>query len=291
MINRLALGTAQFGSRYGVANRSGEVAASELAAILETARSAGITVCDTAAVYGDSESRLGAAGVGGWKIVTKLPPLPPSITAVEQWVSDSVGQSLERLRQPALWGVLLHRTDDLDGNYASALYRGLQAVRHRGLVRKIGLSVYSPSQLDAFWPRFDFDLVQAPLNVIDQRLVTSGWLARLHASGAEVHARSVFLQGLLLMAAADRPAYFSRWAALFDRWQAWLDRRHGDAVKACLDFVLSHQAVSHAVIGVETRAQLQGILAAAGTPAITPLPTEFASDDVDLIEPFRWNQA
>ena len=288
MINRLALGTAQFGSRYGVANRSGEVAASELAAILETARTAGIEVCDTAAVYGDSESRLGAAGVGGWKIVTKLPPLPPSVIDAEQWVSDSVGQSLERLRQPALWGVVLHRTDDLGGAHASAIYQGLQALRARGVIRKIGLSVYSPSQLDAFWPRFDFDLVQAPLNVIDQRLVTSGWLSRLHAAGAEVHARSAFLQGLLLMAAADRPAYFSRWAALFDRWQAWLDDRQVDAVKACLDFVRSHHGVSHAVVGVDTRAQLQGILAAAGAPAIATLPGEFASDDVDLIEPFRW---
>jgi aryl-alcohol dehydrogenase-like predicted oxidoreductase len=288
MIERLALGTAQFGSRYGVANRSGEVSSSELASILETARAAGVEMCDTAAAYGESESRLGAAGVDGWRIVTKLPPLPPSVANVEQWVHDSVNQSLARLRQASLWGVLLHRADDFAGAHGSTIHRTLQALRARGVIRKIGVSVYSPAQLDALWGRFHFDLVQAPLNVVDQRLVTSGWLARLQAAGTEVHARSAFLQGLLLMAPGDRPAYFARWTPLFDRWQAWLARAQVNAVKACLDFVLSHRGVSHAVAGVDTCAQLQGILAAAGTPPIEPLAAGFASEDVDLIEPFRW---
>ena len=37
------------------------------------------------------------------------------------------------------------------------------------------------------------------MNIIDRRLELSGWLERLSDEGVEVHARSVFLQGLLLM--------------------------------------------------------------------------------------------
>lgn len=73
---RLALGTAQFGMRYGVANRVGQVPAGEARRILERARTAGMDTLDTAAAYGASETLLGSVGVADWIVVTKLPPCP-----------------------------------------------------------------------------------------------------------------------------------------------------------------------------------------------------------------------
>jgi aryl-alcohol dehydrogenase-like predicted oxidoreductase len=288
MTNRLALGTAQFGGVYGVANRSGEVSDTELSAILQTARSSGIDVCDTAALYGRAEERLGAAGVDGWKIVTKLPALPEGVDDVAAWLDASLAASLTRLRQPSLWGLLLHRSADLRGPRAQALIGALQSVRQRGVVHKIGLSVYSPGELDALWSS-TFDLVQAPLNVFDRRLQTSGWLDRLERAGVEVHARSVFLQGVLVMPASMRHSYFSRWSALFERWSAWLAETGVDPVKACLDLALAHRGVWRVVVGVETRSQLQQLIDAAGAPRTGITPDQFAVDDVDLLEPYRWD--
>lgn len=288
MTSRLALGSAQFGSKYGVANRTGEITSAELSAILETAKAAGISVCDTAALYGNAESRLGDAGLDGWKVVTKLPPLPESVTDVEGWVLSALGESLTRLRQPSVWGLLLHRAADLRGPRAAELYAALATVRARGLVTRIGLSIYSPGELDDLWPAFTFDLVQAPLNVFDQRLISSGWLERLTREGAEVHARSVFLQGVLLMPAAGRPSYFDRWTPLLDSWFTWLAQHHVSATKACLDFVLAHRSVSQVVIGVDSDAQLRELMAAADAPVASQPPSRFATHDADLLEPFRW---
>ena len=46
---------------------------------------------------------------------------------------------------------------------------------------------------------YNFDIVQAPFNLIDRRLIETGWLEKLNMSNIEVHCRSCFLQGLLLM--------------------------------------------------------------------------------------------
>lgn len=288
MTSRLALGTAQFGSSYGVANRTGAVSERELSAILETAKAAGLTVLDTAALYGNAESRLGEAGVNGWRIVTKLPPLPADAGDIEQWALNAIHDSLARLRQPSVFGLLLHRANDLRGPRAAELYAALSVAKKQGLVSKIGVSIYSPSELDDLPSTFKFDLVQAPLNVFDRRLVSSGWLDRLAGEGAEVHARSVFLQGLLLMRSADRPAYFARWSPQLAAWTSWFESHHLTAEKACLDFVLSHPSIAQVVIGVDTVSQLRDLIAAANAPAAALAPSTLAVDDAGLIEPFRW---
>jgi aryl-alcohol dehydrogenase-like predicted oxidoreductase len=161
-------------------------------------------------------------------------------------------------------------------------------VRGDGLTKKIGVSAYGPADLAAAWSA-DFDIVQAPFNVLDQRLLTTGWLDRFAKDGVEFHARSVFLQGVLLMPAAQRHGYFNRWTPLFERWQDWLSQHGGDAVKACLDFALAHDGISHVVVGVQTHEQLHQVIHAASTPRLPALAAGFASDDVALIEPYRWS--
>ena len=87
---RIALGTAQFGMDYGIANTKGQVTRSEVKEIIQLAESRGIDTIDTAIVYGESEACLGDAGVQGFKVITKLPPLPESCTDVGGWVQEGI---------------------------------------------------------------------------------------------------------------------------------------------------------------------------------------------------------
>src|SRR3979490_7479 len=107
MQNRLALGTVQFGQRYGVANDSGQVPSAAVRAILLRAAEAGIDTLDNAIAYGDSETRLGAVGVSSWRVITKLPSPPDNVSDAGQWVYAQVRGSLQRLRVGQLEGVLL----------------------------------------------------------------------------------------------------------------------------------------------------------------------------------------
>lgn len=181
---KLALGTVQFGLAYGIANEGGKPGEAEVADILATAQRHGITTLDTAVSYGDAETVLGSLlGTRTWRIITKLPGLPTDLPseAVRAWCETQVRSSAGRLRVQCLDGVLLHRPRDLVEARGDALATALLALKGAGLAKATGISIYAPDELDliaaergdAF--RHTLDIVQAPLNVFDRQLETSGW--------------------------------------------------------------------------------------------------------------------
>jgi aryl-alcohol dehydrogenase-like predicted oxidoreductase len=285
--SRLALGTVQFGLTYGIANRDGQVSPAEAARILACGREHGLDTLDTAAAYGESERRLGEIGVGDWRVVSKLPPLPQDCRDVHAWVERSALASLERLRIPVLYGLLVHRSADLASARGAELFSALQELKRGGLVCRVGASVYAPEELETLMQRFALELVQAPFNIVDRRLETSGWLRRLKADGTEVHTRSVFLQGLLLLSADARPAQFARWQELWSAWDRWLAGTGRSGAEACLGFALRHPEIDRVVIGVDSAAQLAAAVAA-GLPLPEDPPAEISCADPELVEPSHW---
>lgn len=91
---KLALGTAQFGLNYGIANKTGRVPPNEVRKILAEAARRGMDVLDTAIAYGESESMLGEIGVPNWRVVSKLPAVPEDCNNVLDWVAEQIGGSL-----------------------------------------------------------------------------------------------------------------------------------------------------------------------------------------------------
>ncbi len=288
-MSRLALGTVQFGLPYGIANRAGQVTRSEAKAMLQLAAIKGIDTLDTAISYGDSETCLGELGTRDFKVVTKLPAVPNDCEDVSAWVTQQVNASLARMNVTSVYGLLLHRSAQLLDANGTELYRALQVLKDSGQVQKLGVSIYSPSELDVLIPQYHFDLVQAPFNLVDQRLYRSGWMQRLKDQGVEVHTRSVFLQGLLLMAQADIPAKFSPWNELWNGWHRWLANHDISALEACLAFPLSYHKIDMVVVGADNVNQLNQIIDAASGKAINDLP-DLESKDEMLINPAHWTK-
>ena len=286
---RLCLGTAQFGQHYGIANQSGKVSKEEASRILSLAQERGVDSIDTAMDYGDSEHVLGQVGVSRFNVVTKLPALPDDVADVQAWVNAMVGASLNRLGAPFLYGLLLHRPGQLSGKQGAALSIALQNVKATGLVRKIGVSIYDPEELESILDALPVDLIQAPFNLIDRRLHTSGWLDRLHDKGVEIHVRSVFLQGLLLMPPTAVPGKFrKRWPKVWDTWYGWLSANPAvSAVQACIGFVHGFSQINRIVIGVDSPIQLSQIIGGLkiGSPKNWPAMGHY---DRLLISPYLW---
>ena len=132
-------------------------------------------------------------GINGWNVITKLPSLPSGCQAVGPWVKAQIEQSLSRLGIQQLQGVLLHRPDDLFGENGKSLVKALKELKAEGLTRQVGVSVYGPEELEKLTSLMTLDLVQTPLNILDRRLVSSGWASRLKDRGTELHVRSTFL--------------------------------------------------------------------------------------------------
>ncbi len=286
---KIALGTVQFGMEYGVANSTGKVTPEQASLILDTARRSGVDTIDTAIGYGDSESVLGRTGVSAWKVVSKLPAVPPHATDVGDWVMSQVADSLSRLKVRQLHGLLLHAPKQLLEPNGTELMKALAEVKKRGLVAKIGISIYEPADLDCLLRIGRVDIVQAPLNILDRRLIESGWARRLKESGVELHTRSAFLQGLLLVRPSDRPARFARWQAVWDAWDRWLSESNESALSACLKYVLTIKDVDRVIVGVDDVTHLRQILLIPCIP-LGPLPAwpPQACDSM-LINPSHWN--
>ena len=273
---------------YGIANPHGQVDLSEGAAIIQRACEAGIDTLDTAVSYGDSEINLGKIGVANWRVVSKLPQLPDSTDATT-WVRRQVVESLNRLNVESLYALLIHHPAALLGPDGAALYEAIVGAKNEGLVSKIGISVYGPEEIDEISSLFLIDIVQAPFSIVDRRLITSGCLERMAEKGIELHVRSVFLQGLLLMDRLHRPADFERWDKLWAKWHDWLLQAQLTPLQACLGFVASRQGVHRLVIGVDSCAQLEQILAAMDLAQALTFPEELACQDPQLINPSNWS--
>lgn len=286
---KLALGTVQFGLDYGIANTSGQVSPQEAVAILDLAQLAGMDTLDTAIAYGDSEAALGRIGVKGWRIVSKLPGLPDECPDVGRWVREQVRGALARLGVERLHAVLLHRPDQLFGGSGPALLAALREIRDEGFADKIGVSVYTPAELDRLFDLARFDMVQAPLNIFDRRLVTTGWAQRLKALDVELHTRSSFLQGLLLLPGAQRPEKFGRWQPLWEVWTRWLSDSGTSALEACLQYPMSISEVDRVIVGVDSALQLREILKAS-SGSLAGLPELPEPIDEALLNPAAWNQ-
>ena len=290
-MNRIALGTAQFGLSYGIANQAGQVSQLDAATMLKYAYSCGISTVDTAMVYGDSEICLGEIGVGNFNVITKLPAIPDVTPAenVEDWVKVKVYESLDKLKTKKLYGLLLHEPSQLLKQFQVPILTALSDLKSSGLIHKIGVSIYDAKELDAIFKIYQMDLVQVPFNPFDRRILDSGWLSRLKHLGVEVHVRSVFLQGLLLMPAPKIPPQFSQWNGLMTKWHTWLSSCNISALEACLAFILSHREIEKVVVGANSLNHLREIFAATSKNPI-PLCPDFNCKDLFLIDPRLWKK-
>ena len=289
--SKLALGSANFGLDYGVANNSGRIAKSELADILVFAKAVRIEIIDTAQAYGDSEARIGSlCNDTQFNFVTKIGAEFTNQT-LDHDVINCVLESCSRLNQSRLYAVMLHRPEVLLGNKGNEVVRELQILKEQGIISKIGVSVYSPEILTAISRDFDVDIVQVPFNLFDQQILSSGWSDKLKSNGVEIHTRSVFLQGLLLMQKSALPDYFMKyWPAHFEAWYNFLDYNRADALDVALKFALQQDWIDKIVVGVDSVSQLKALvkIEKSSEPIDFPL---LGSHDPNLINPSKWDLA
>ena len=290
-MSKIALGTVQFGTDYGINSENGQVQPEEVRSILNYAHSHNIDLLDTAPAYGNSEKILGGVNVSNFKVVTKtrhFDGLEIDNNDVKL-LNNDFHHSLKDLKQDSVYGVLIHNADDLFKPGAEKLFDQLQELKQAEKIVKIGVSVYDHSQLQSILDNFDIDLVQLPFNILDRRMIDSGMLATLYSKGTEVHVRSVFLQGLLLMSEQSRPEKFNCWSGLWRIWHEWLNDNKLTALEATIRYAVSMPEVSKVLVGVDNLDQLKEIVAAS-TGVLPKIPNDLFTNDADLLNPSNWSK-
>lgn len=284
--SRLGLGTVQFGQAYGISNTRGRVPAADVAAILRRAAISGLGTLDTAAGYGDSENVLGSLTelTRPFRIVTKTIALKNGLEAVIARARASVA-TLDRARVDLL---LVHSASDLMGDGGPALWDALLALRDEGLFGGIGISAYVADDPLMLARKFRPAAMQVPLSLLDQRLVRSGALAAIKNLGVEIHARSLFLQGLLFLPADKLPAKLAPAAAHLRAIDEKIRDSGSTPLAAALAFALNRSEVDVAVVGVTAPSEFEEILRAAAEPRPHLDWDALKLDDELVLTPSRW---
>lgn len=287
-LSRLALGTVQFGMRYGIANRNGQPSFDEVCSILRLAHESGVNCLDTASAYGTSEEVLGKAlrelGLRErMVVVTKIAPASKPAD-----VAASVELSLERLGLTCLPLVLFHREANME--YVGELERCCE----RGLVRHIGMSCDGdPESAAALIGSGRLKAVQVPASMLDRRNAGAGNFREAARRGMAVFIRSVYLQGLLLMPEESVPVPLR--SVLPARRRLESLAKDAGMTLACMAvrYMLGQEGVTCVLAGVESAAQLRENIAMVKEgplPADLIRAVEQAAPQPadDLIIPARW---
>jgi aryl-alcohol dehydrogenase-like predicted oxidoreductase len=276
--SKIALGSVQFGVNYGISNSYGQTPSAEVSRILESAKFHGIETIDTSYNYGDSESVLGSNPLGMFKIVSKF-PFPKEGKTLDGILSES----LQRLNVSSIYGWLCHEPDQLIAH--PFMYSEAKNAKDKGLVSKIGVSVYAPEQLSRIISLIGIpDIVQVPFNILDRRFESI--LVELKLAGTEIHVRSAFLQGLLLMSPNELKPFFQplkSWLSEFNEAFPSTELK----INAALKFCLNHSTIDKTVIGINTSKQLETNITALNQQesSFPPIPTDLPSE---IINPSMW---
>jgi aryl-alcohol dehydrogenase-like predicted oxidoreductase len=273
---KLGLGTVQFGQAYGVSNTMGQVSPEDVRTILKRAATAGMRVLDTAANYGEAETVLAKQDTRPFRIVTKTASAKNGVDAV----IARARQSAQTLDADTL---LVHAAADLQDE---TLWPALQKLKSDGVFARIGISAYASDDPAALAERFKPDVMQLAISVLDQRLIRDGTLARLKDLRVEVHARSIFLQGLLFM---DRlPEKLRPAAPALAVIKEQIARAGATPLAAALAFVLSRPEIDVALVGVTQPMELEEIVETAAHPAPVMDWRTLALEDEIALTPSRW---
>jgi aryl-alcohol dehydrogenase-like predicted oxidoreductase len=277
----LALGTVQFGLRYGIAGAAAPVPLEEAKAILRRASELGVGVVDTAAAYGCIEAQL-AGMISGLPlaVVSKLPPRPAGLTGMEvaDWTEQHAHRAVRRLGA-SLAALLFHRAEDLlDEKSEGAWAAAAGVAREHGFA--LGVSAYGSADLLAVRRRHPVALAQLPGNAFDRSMLQAA------GPGCTLHLRSAFLQGLLLMPEAVASQRLPAAGAALKRWHAWCSEHDLSPLVAALGCAKSLPA-SHCVVGVDSLSHLEEVAAAWNQAPVINAP-ELGVNDPDVIDPRIW---
>ncbi|MDD5529874.1 MAG: aldo/keto reductase [bacterium] len=257
-MNKIALGTAQLGMNYGISNKRGKIPPKEVFEILTKAIDFEIDVLDTAYVYGTSEDAIGKfllENKANIKIITKLPSIGDEYS--KEKIYNFFRTSLNRLKQKNIFCYMVHDVADILNDKANFISKTFEDLKKEKLIEKIGVSVYDKKEIDFVLRNFEFDIIQLPFSIFDQRLLQDSTIKMLKEKGKEIYARSIFLQGVIFLEKENIPNQIKDIAVHIKKLEQLGHKIKLSKEEIALLFVYSNSYIDRVVIGIDNIMQLE----------------------------------
>jgi aryl-alcohol dehydrogenase-like predicted oxidoreductase len=277
MIEKIILGTVQFGLPYGINNPLGQTPTEECFKILDACKSHGMHCLDTADQYGESQTVL-------HKYFSHRPDHPFLVSGKfllsAKSIEDTLQNTLQSLGISSLDTYSFHHFSDfVHAQNSPAVSQALALLRNKGLIKNIGVSIYTPEEL-AVAAKCDWvNVIQTPFNLFDHDQIRGNSLKLAKKAGKVIHVRSVFLQGLFFMSPDALPEKVRPLAPALHQIQNLAQDHNISIRELALNYALHHPKIDRVLVGVDTHSQL--------LENISSIRPEFSETLKSKIEEFR----
>jgi aryl-alcohol dehydrogenase-like predicted oxidoreductase len=291
--NKICLGTAQFGNIYGITNKNkNELDVKEIKKFLILLKKNKIVFIDTALSYKNVDKKLKKTKINldKFEIITKIPKPKSNEKFYKKKILKKILQSKRTLKIKSFHSILIHNCQDLNTKQAKLIKDTLIELKDKKLTKKIGLSVYNTKDLNFMFKFFIPDLIQVPQNVFDTRFMQSKILNKIFKYNIELHVRSVFLQGLLLIDIKNMNLKFNKWKKLFEKWDLYCKKNKTSKLEAAVNLAMRNKNIKKIVVGFSNIDEFIEFLKIKAKNKLT-VP-KFLTDNeknIDkLINPYNW---
>ena len=287
-MKKIVIGTANFNDKYGINNI--KINFSELKYnLFNYIRKKKLNFFDTSLNYKLDKNFIDKLNFQESKIITKF-SLPKQNK--NKFLDNLQTELLNKKKQFKIKNyeaILLHNVNDLHSTFKNKIIANLKNLKKQKQVKKIGVSIYSPNDLKVVFANFDPDFIQAPINVFDKRLIESDWMKIIKKKKVSIQARSVFLQGLLLMSPKElkKQKINKKLIKQIQDFEKWCKKKKISRLEACLQFINNLNSVSYLTVGVNSKRNLVEILNASKKRKKIDFK-DFSLGNTKLIDPRKW---
>ncbi len=301
-VSEIAFGSVEIGMPYGIGIESKKDMLPEKNAIelLNIALDKGINFFDTARMYGDSEHILGKAFKERRKeivVCTKCSHLRnrdgqlPEKTKIESAIKVSLSQSLQALQTDFIDVFMLHQVDKeiLDNQEITDTF---QKLKRDGMIKATGISTYTVEETKQAIEHGNWDVIQLPFNLMDQRHALL--FKRAQEKGVGIVVRSILLKGLLSNRGRNLHPALKDVENHISKYTRLLGQNISGLPEYAIRFGLSFPEVSSVLVGIDKMDYLEQTLAAAYGAYLTKEELEKAKQlsypDPDFLNLPYWDK-
>ena len=280
-INKIILGVTQFGMRYGIMNKFNINRKKELKKILNFSKKNKIKYLYTSKYYGNSNKLLGYENLNYFEIFTKF--------KAEDLLKDKIKFEINKIKiklKKKNLILLIDGFEKLNVKKSKKIYNTLKSLKKSKDISKFGYSIYSFVNLKKICNNFKPDILQFPYSIIDRRLEKNRFLQYLKNKKIEVHVRSIFLQGLLLIDPSKLPKKFLKWKEKFKIFKDQMSVNRVKNLDACINFIQNNKNIDKILIGVDNLNHLKEIVSVKSYNKIK-FPN-IRVENQKLIDPSKW---
>lgn len=290
-LDKIVLGTVQFGLEYGINNKSGKPDDESITGILDFAFERNIRLLDTAEAYGDSQDQIGnyhKLSSRKFNVITKFSAnrkdLPENIT-------KRIAVNLRTLNIDSIYCYMFHSFNDFK-LYFNVYKNEIKELKKAGIIHRFGVSIYTNDEVEELLKYKDIDLIQLPFNLLDNNNQRSNTIKKAKERGIEIHTRSAFLQGLFFKNTKDLPVKLMALEPHLNSINKISKSNNLKLTDLSLNYIIQQKNIDNVLIGVDSVDQLK--------ENIRSLQTEISEEvikqidlidvkEITLLNPSNWN--